>query len=350
MKKILSLCMFSVLTAGLFAQKADFRAAEKFYPANLTPKVGDISVNANWIEESDIFWYSYKTPKGKNYYYVDAIKKSKSLLFDSRYMAAEIHKLVHKPYNELDLPLRSLEFEKKSTTKFTFELDSLKFIYDMTNQRLAIKDTIKRERRRPTWPGYSPDSTWIVFARDHNLFLMKAGDKDSVEFQLTTDGERYYSFAASADDTTKNKRVRARVSWFKNSEKFYVVRQDSRKVRDLFVINALSSPRPTLETYRYAMPGEEFVPQSELVVFDPVARSRKDVDIKKWKDQTISVQWTSQKSSDKMVLTRKDRELRNLDVCMVNTNTGELKVIFSEEIYPYFNNDYSYLSVLNEGN
>jgi dipeptidyl aminopeptidase/acylaminoacyl peptidase len=98
------------------------------------------------------------------------------------------------------------------------------------------------------------------------------------------------------------------------------------------------------------MPGDEFVPQSELIIFDPATRSRKDVDIKKWKDQTVSIEWTSQKSSDKIILTRKDRELKNLDVCSVNANSGELKVVFSEEIYPYFNNDYSYMSVLNEGN
>ena len=53
---------------------------------------------------------------------------------------------------------------------------------------------------------------------------MKAKDKDSVEIQLTTDGERYYSFAGSgnSEDTTKNKKVRANVDWFKNSKKLYV--------------------------------------------------------------------------------------------------------------------------------
>jgi hypothetical protein len=45
----------------LTAQKADFAAAEKYRGDNLTPKYGDLSVNANWIEESDIFWYSFKT-------------------------------------------------------------------------------------------------------------------------------------------------------------------------------------------------------------------------------------------------------------------------------------------------
>jgi hypothetical protein len=49
------------------------------------------------------FWYSFKT-SGKNFYYVNAAAKSKQLLFDSRFMAAELRKLTHHPYNDLDLP------------------------------------------------------------------------------------------------------------------------------------------------------------------------------------------------------------------------------------------------------
>ena len=138
----LSLIIFSGTTL-LTAQKADFKAAEKFRAENLTPKYGDLSVNANWIEESDIFWYSFRTSSGKNYYYVNAGLKSKQLMFDSKYMAAELRKLTHHPYNELDLPIKEIKFEKKITSKFTFMIDSIKFMFDITNQKLVIKDTIK---------------------------------------------------------------------------------------------------------------------------------------------------------------------------------------------------------------
>ncbi len=349
MKNFLLLLLLLSAFSPLYSQKADFAAAEKYSAQNLAIKTGDMSVNPNWIEESDIFWYSYKTSAGKNFYYVDALKKTKQFLFDSRYMASEVHKLVHKPYNELDLPVKDLKFEKKSTVKFTFMLDSIKFSYDITTKKLSITDTIKKEKPKPSWASYSPDSTLIIFSRNHNLFMMKKGDKDSVEIQLTTDGERYYSYSADQDDTTTTKRVRARVSWFKNSQKFYFVRSDSRKVKDLFVINSVANPRPELETYRYAMPGEENVPQYELMIIEPLTGKSVNVDIKKWKDQTVRVYWSSQKSADKLIMVRKDRLLENLDVCLVDANTGDLKVLFSEKIYPYFNDQYAQLSVLNEG-
>ena len=353
MKPYLLFLVLFLISVSATAQKADFKAAEKFRGDNLIPKYGDLSVNATWIEESDIFWYSFKTPAGKNFYYVNAATGSKQLMFDSRFMAAELRKLTYHPYNDLDLPLKDIKFEKKSTVKFTFLIDSVKFLYDISNQILVIKDTIgKNEKKKPSWPTYSHDSTWFAYAKNYNLYLMKAKDKDSTEIRLTTDGERYYSYSGSdkPEDTVKNKKVRANVEWFKNSKKLYIVREDERKVKDLFVIDALAQPRPKLQTYRYSMPGEEFVPQSELIVFDVPSGKRLTVDTKKWKDQTISVDWSSQKSAEKMILIRKDRPLKNLDVCLVNAETGDLSVLFSEKTWPYFNNEYTRLSVLNEGN
>jgi len=332
------------------AQKADFKAAEKFRADNLTPKYGDLAVTANWIEESDIFWYSFKTSAGKNYFYVNASTKSKLPMFESKYMAAELHKLVHHPYNDLDLPIKDIKFDKKSTTKFTFIVDSTRFKFDIVTQKLSIKDSLWKEKKKPSWITYSSDSTWISYAKNHNLYLMKAKDKDSVEIQLTTDGERYYSYARNSEDTTKNKKVKANAEWFKNSKKLYVEREDERKVKDLFVVDVLAQPRPKLQTYRYSMPGEEFVPQSELAIFDVATKKKVNVDLKKWKDQTINVEWSSQKSADKLILIRKDRPLKHLDVCLVNVQSGALSVLFSEETWPYFNDDYTRLSVLNEGN
>jgi dipeptidyl aminopeptidase/acylaminoacyl peptidase len=350
MKKLQTLVLLCLLFATLQGQKADFRAAEKFRSDNLASYVGDLSVNANWIEESDFFWYSFKTSSGKNFWYVNAATRTKTPLFDSRFLAAEMRKLTNRPYNELDLPLRDLKFEKKSTSKLTFMVDSLKFLYDITFRKLSIKDTVGKEKPKASWASWSPDSSTIVFARNHNLYLMKAKDKDSVETQLTTDGERYYSYAANSEDTVKNKRRRAFVGWFKNSKKFYIERQDERKVKDLFVIDVLAQPRPKLETYRYSMPGEEFVPQSELTVFDVATKERVNVDLRKWKDQTINVMWSSQKAADKLIVMRKDRPLKNLDICLVDAVTGSVKVLFSEKTWPYFNNEYTRLSVLNEGN
>jgi len=351
MKKNLVILVLCLLTGLVTAQQANFRAAEKYSPDNLRPATGDMSVSAQWIEDFDIFWYSFKSTNGKNYYYVDAAKKTKRLMFDNKYMASQMQLLVRKNYNYNDLPLREIKFEEKSSTKFTFVADSIKFMYDINTRKLTISDTIKRERpsRRPAWLSYSPDSAWITFGRGYDLYIMKAGDKDSIETRLTTDGEAYYSYT-SASNTSKPdtaRRVAARVNWFRNSQKFYMTRSDSRLVKDLWVIDVLANPRPTLETYRYAMPGEANIGKSELIIWDVAALKRVDVDLKKWQDQFNSVRWTPRENADRMIVTRKDRTYQNIDICEVNTTTGEVKVLISETIKPYISDES--LHILNDG-
>ncbi len=76
------------------------------------------------------------------------------------------------------------------------------------------------------------------------------------------------------------------VSWSRDSKKFALVRRDSLKVEKLWVINSLANPRPTLETYRYAMPGDAEIPQSQLEIFDVASKDRKIVKADAFKDQT----------------------------------------------------------------
>ncbi len=350
MKRFILISILLSASLGLLAQKADFKSATKYSTTNMSAKVGDLVVRPNWIHESNNFWYSYKTSSGKDYFYVNADTKVKKEMFSKKYMASEIHKLLHKPFNELDLPMKEIEFEKNSLTKFTFKIDSIKFLYNTSNRRLSIQDTIGKKDDRVRWASYSPDSTWIAFAKNYNLYLMKAKDADSVEIQLTTDGMKDYGYyGGRSADTTKDKRVRSNARWFKDETKLFVTKSDTRKVGDLFVINSVAKPRPELETYKYAMPGEENVPQNELIIFDVESKARVDVDIEKWKDQTFSVYWTSQESAEKMIVMRKKRSLKELEVCKVDATTGELTVLFNEKTDPYFNDQYAQLSVLNEG-
>ena len=104
----------------------------------------------------------------------------------------------------------------------------------------------------------------MVYAKSHNLYLFRV--KDSVETQLTTDGEVNYSYARSDSDTS-SKKVLSRAVWFENSERFYVRRSDKRKIKTLFVVSSLSS-RPALEEYKYVMAGDENVQREELYIID----------------------------------------------------------------------------------
>ncbi len=309
-------------------QKANFELANKYTTEKLRTYVHDQSLRPQWLEKSDKFWYRFKTTSGVGYYLVDPEKKLKKPMFDHMRLAAELIQKTGKPFNGNDLNLQNLKFVN-DTKAIEFEVDSLRYDYDLGSQTLLFKDSVKK-KPDDSWVSYSPDSSVIVFAKNYNLFLMKANDKDSVETQVTTNGERYYSYGGS-DDTTKNKRTRAGVVWSKDSKKFVTTREDERKVAELWLINSLSNPRPTLETYKYSMPGEKNVPQAEAMVYDRDEKKMTPIDSKAWIDQTLGgFQWT--KTAERVFFTRRDREQHKVDICVAEASTGTVKVLFEERL------------------
>lgn len=343
-----------------FAQKANYKLAEQFTTRMMQKMTGSTSVLPHWIKDQDRFWYSYKTGQGKNWYFVNAMRGDKRPLFDQQAMASKLAEIFHKPFDSKDLPLKDFKYNVKDGL-FTFHVDSINFKYHLDGNRLVKGDSVSKHQGEPKWATYSPDSTWIAFAKNHNLYLMKANDPDSTEYQLTTDGERWYSFQADASDTTSDKRLRSIAHWFKDSKKLYAHRRDMRDVKDLWVIHSLSKGRPTLETYKYPMPGEKNVPKHEVWVFkaDTLASTdgvKLDTNKKDWKDDVIGGAFFNNggiytgMGSDYLYLLRRNRQWNKIDVLKANTTTGETKVLFSEESKPYFNVMMANMAVINGGN
>ena len=79
-----------------------------------------------------------------------------------------------------------------------------------------------------------------------------------------------------------------------------MIKSDQRKVKDLWVINSIAEPRPTLETYKYQMPGEKEAPEDHLILFDMVTKTQKEINVSFFKDEDVSI-WSataSQSSRD----------------------------------------------------
>jgi dipeptidyl-peptidase 4 len=263
----------------------------------------------------------------------------------------------------------------------------LAFEYELTTGKLTLLD--ERPVRKPAWANISPDGQNAVFARNHNLYMMdaanyakalkNANDTTIVETQLTKDGEEFYGYGGRGgaggqqqdqqlqqqqdnnggdqqQDEAQATRARgaANVSWSKDSKKFAVSRPDTRKVKPLWVINSLASPRPTLETYKYEMPGDVDYPQGHLEVFDIASKARLElkVDVNGFKDQRLRMQtdrpsaydrehektettWAGAGGSDKLYFTRLSRDEHRLDVCVADAITGEVKPLVQERMNVY---------------
>jgi dipeptidyl aminopeptidase/acylaminoacyl peptidase len=270
---------------------------------------------------------------------------------------------------------------------------TLHFEYDLASARLTLLENDPHDARPPRWASFSPDGKTIVFARKNNLFMMdadnfakavkKADDPSIVEAQLTTDGEENYSYGRTQreiqnqreqeqqqqqqqedeggeqqgeerdmDDPT-GRMPAINLVWSRDSNKFALVRRDSRKVSDLWVINSIAQPRPTLETYRYSMPGEANIAQSEIHVFDRTTKQRVTIKEDRFADQGVQIatrvqpnniqrdprrptpaEWLSD-SPSMLYFTRQSRDQQRLDVAVADTATGDVKTLIEERLNTY---------------
>jgi len=412
--------------------KANYELASRWTAAKTGKIIFDVAVTPHWLESGDRFWYSYETSQGRRFILVDPVKKTKVPVFDPVKLAMLLTTMTGLPYDSQHLPMRTLKFVKGDSA-FQFDVPvplsavipgekkpsadtagavtsaaaasplegddpqqrrgagaaagpaprntkTLTFEYEIAAGKLTLLP--EKPPLKPRWASVSPDDQFIVFARNHNLFMMDAAnyekakkkptDPSIVETQITKDGIEDFSYQRRAgmdqqqqlqlqqeeqeqqqvDSQDKNARVPPiNIFWSQDSKKFAVTRRDERKVEKLWVINSIASPRPKLETYPYGMPGEAEQPQEHLEVFTVTNQSRVEMKVDLWKDQSLNVAtalasgrarehekleqlWTGQ-GSEQLYFLRSSRDLHRIDVCVANTSTGEVKPVIQERMNIY---------------
>lgn len=386
----------------------NYRLAGRFAPYKIRDLIYSTEVEPNWIEGTESFWYEWETSDGSFYYIVDAAQGTRRPVFDRDVLAAELTRIMLDPYDGQHLPIRSIRFIDANTLHFEVEssqddesgeMEELNeqqqeeegrrmrpkkqvyyFEYTISTQTLRRLDPFEEPDNHPDWASVSPDGQTVVFARDHNLFMMTAdeyakvldarrgesGEKadsldqlvETEETQLTTEGIADYSYAQSERGPTDKEREKtehhrkpANLTWAKDSKRFSVQRTDQREVGDLWVIHSTDEDRPELETYKYAMAGEEHVFQRHLEIFDLSTMQIVDVDLGDWKDPRIRTfndrqfrypdstepereLWLSD-TSDELFFMVMSRDQHRVDVRVADAATGASRVLLEERLNTY---------------
>lgn len=407
MKKIVLFFVFLFTISVISAQetpKPNYRAAAKYSPTNLAKMVHSTDVNPHWLKKGNRFWYAYKTSDGSKHYIVDLDKKTKKPLFDNVKMAKWLTEITKDPYDAQHLPRIDFKFNEDETAiRFrvtsTEEVEAIEdedskdeIKKDSTNSKkakskkpkmekktyhleyrlggngLTIIDTKKAEKKPwQTWANIAPDSSIVLYGKNHNLYWMDKmnfkkfikNEKDTtvVENQWTKDGEENYGYTWGGrgednEDKEKNKDKRKGVwgTWSHDSKKFVFEKSDSRHIKDLWVINSTGKKRPTLETYKYHMPGEQEFYKSELLIFDIPTKTHVKVPLDTVRQQSLDVFRAPRKQSERdddftpsLLLSKKgkvyfsviSRDRKKYDVCVADINTGEYKVLIEERFNTY---------------
>jgi len=378
----------------------NYRLAAKYSPKQLSKLVHSTSVKPHWLKNGNRFWYQYKTTEDANYYLVDADKKSKTPLFNNENMAKWLTEITKDPYDAKHLPKLDLKFVnnetairfritstekiisqedvkktkndsteiKEKSKKPKMEKKTYHFEYKIGGNGLQIVDTKKKIKKDwKKWATIAPDSSIVVFSKYHNLYWMDKSnflkavknEKDStiVENQWTSDGVKNYSYGGGSrgennesEIKDKDNRKSARVIWSDDSKKFVYQRSDTRMLKDLWVINSVTEKRPTLETYKYHMPGEQEYKSSEILIFDVLSKEITKVALDTTKQVNLSVYRSPRKLSNaddefqpSTLLSKKNkiyfssisRDRKRLNINVADINTGKVKELIKERFNTY---------------
>lgn len=347
------LCLVVALVSCNLAgaqQKANYQLAEKFRLLEQNPiDKYSTEVRPTFINDTDCFYYSFTTREGKKYYYVNPKKKEKRLLFDTDELLSKIAVYTKKAYSSAD-PHLSFTFMKDNET-IRIDFDRGLYTYNIHTKELKQLDEKPTYKTGdPYWMKYSPDSLYFLYASKDNLYFVGNPKKgqDTIPVQLTTDGMPDYTFNREDEGKMEGRFGAESAHWIPGSHRFYAVREDNRKVRDLWVINSLSKPSPELITYKAELAGDKNVTQYELLLGDIDKREVKKVDINRWPDQYIDVLYAS-KDGKRLYFQRYNRTWNQSDICEVDVETGKVRVVIHEENKPYLDYQMRSVSFLNDG-
>lgn len=358
----------------------NYELAERFSAKRIGQMVFSTSVRPVWFRNGDKFLYAWKTSDGTQYYIADPKAGKTEPVFDMDKLAMQITEIMRDPFDAKHLPISNISIDPENDGILKFDIKSTKektdttgkatgekltyhFRYEIAGKKLAY-DTAGKKEKYPDWANVSPDGLTGVYMKNSNLFYMdtlnlrKAAEdpKDStlVEHRITSDGYKDFCYGinnySGNTETDTTKRVfPSELVWSPDSRHIAVMRWDMAPLKDFWVINSLTQPRPTLETYKYQMPGEPG-PKGHLYVFSTSDWTSRQVKINAFKDQDLIMQPDVRTTDDQFdefygsrwlgddngfYLTRMSRDLKRMDICYVGVDSDSTRTIISERMNTY---------------
>lgn len=358
----------------------NYELAERFSAKRIGQMVFSTSVRPVWFRNGDKFLYAWKTSDGTQYYIADPKAGKTEPVFDMDKLAMQITEIMRDPFDAKHLPISNISIDPENDGFLKFDIKSTKektdttgkatgekltyhFRYEIAGKKLTY-DTADKKEKNPDWANVSPDGLTGVYMKNSNLFYMdtlnlrKAAEdpKDStlVEHRITSDGYKDFCYGinnySGNTETDTTKRVfPSELVWSPDSRHIAVMRWDMAPLKDLWVINSLTQPRPTLETYKYQMPGEPG-PKGHLYVFSTSDWTSRQVKINAFKDQDLIMQPDVRTTDDQFdefygsrwlgddngfYLTRMSRDLKRMDICYVGVDSDSTRTVISERMNTY---------------
>ena len=321
-------------TAAGSLTAADYERAEAFLSGNLNTRLFRASVSPDW-RDGEHFVYRVRIPGGHEFIRVHAEQGSRERAFDHERLSAGLSRATDESYEALQLPFSSFD-----------DVDDGRAVEVVVDGRLWRCDRtgyecVERERPETGPSGVSsPDGRYVAFRRDHDLWVFDREEGSSV--QLTTDGEERYGYATDSQGwRTSNQPI---LLWSPDSRRIATYRLDERGVEEMHLLRT-AEPRPQVESWPYALPGDTVVPMLERVVVDVEERSVVELDTPPDHQRTSSccglgrgadwadVEWSA--DGETLAFVSTSRDYRTVTLRVADPGTGQVRTVL-EESHPVF--------------
>lgn len=308
----------------------DYERAESQLSWNVSGKVYNQNVSPNWISNEQ-FWYRIYTKNGDRYMLVNIPESDRSEAFDHDRLADEISKHTDSAVNAGNLPLGSLEFGDN--------LETIRFEHSSKNWECSLSayQCVTSEYRSDYLSNSvtSPDGNLAAFTKDYNLWVRNFETGEDI--QLTTEGEKHYSFARNNQGWTRSDRPI--LAWSPDSGKISTFRLDEREVKEMVLWKTVEG-RPELDQWPYALPGDSIVPMLERVIIDVEDQSKTWLQVEPDHQRAsnccglvragdwVDNEWSMDGS--KLAFVSTSRDYKDVKLRIANPETGEVKEIFKD--------------------
>jgi dipeptidyl aminopeptidase/acylaminoacyl peptidase len=309
---------------------------------NLRGLVQRDNLRPSWISDTR-FWYEINTSDGPEYYAVeiqeDGQAAEKRPLFETQRLAGALERVLGDGI-EVDPETPGI-----SEIEVSDDFRMIDFFYEGDYWTLDTETYVVEQNREadispegvvmPDNSLSSPQGRYAAFILDHNLWVrdMETGE----DIQLSEDGAQRFGYATDSQGWTRSDRPV--LKWSDDGRHIATYQLDEREVGEMHLLRT-AEPRAELESWPYALPGDEQVPMHHRVAFDVENREMVRFDSGPYHQRTSNCcglrrgrEWADNQFIDdntKLAYVSTSRDYKEVTLKIADLETGEVREVYSE--------------------
>jgi dipeptidyl aminopeptidase/acylaminoacyl peptidase len=241
----------------------DYARAERFLGEATTPLVTGTVAAPQWLGDGRL-WYRTTTAEGPRFVMVHPARRTREPAFDHQRLATALTAATGATVLANRLPFQTFTFSKDYGA-ITVTIESRSWQCNVRTYVCTSAGSTRPAESRNTVT--SPDGKRAAFIREYNLWVRDVATGE--ETQLTSDGIKDFGYATNNAGWTRSDAPV--LTWSPDSRRIATFQHDGRGVSEMYLVNT-SVGAPTLQAWRYPLPGDSVIFRISRVIIDVDSR------------------------------------------------------------------------------